>query len=260
MNCNFHIGQRSKIYIGAVWTILPEVLPEGRVVVISDASVDRLHPDLLAGFETILLGTGETIKTLATVELICRRLIETGADRSTFLLGIGGGIVTDIAGFVASVYMRGVRFGFVSTTLLGQVDASVGGKNGVNVDGYKNMVGIFNQPQFVICDPAMLRTLPDREFRAGLAEALKAGIIADDSGSRRRHVQRGGIRRPKVLTDFHTQRQFRHLRTGKKQSRPKGYVLLSAEGDYIALFWGGGKLAFFVELAVVGNVAFGNHT
>ena len=102
-----------------------------------------------------------------------------GADRKTFILGVGGGIVTDVAGFAASIYMRGLPFGFVSTTLLGQVDASVGGKNGVNVDGYKNMAGTFTQPRFVVCDPALLRTLPEREFRAGLAEAVKAAVIAD---------------------------------------------------------------------------------
>ena len=87
--------------------------------------------------------------------------------------------MTDIAGFVAATYMRGVEFGFVSTTLLGQVDASVGGKNGVNVDGYKNMVGTFRQPRFVVCDVNLLRTLPAREFRSGLAEIIKSGIIAD---------------------------------------------------------------------------------
>ena len=95
------------------------------------------------------------------------------------MLGIGGGIVTDVAGFAAATYMRGLDFGFVSTTLLGQVDASVGGKNGVNVDGYKNMAGTFSQPRFVVCDPGMLRTLSDREFRAGLAEVVKAAVIAD---------------------------------------------------------------------------------
>ena len=84
-----------------------------------------------------------------------------------------------MAGFAAATYMRGVAFGFVPTTLLGQVDAAVGGKNGVNVDGYKNMAGTFTQPQLVICDPALLRTLPDREFRAGLAEVVKAAVIAD---------------------------------------------------------------------------------
>lgn len=95
------------------------------------------------------------------------------------MLGIGGGIVTDVTGFAAATYMRGLDFGFVSTTLLGQVDASVGGKNGVNVDGYKNMAGTFSQPRFVVCDPGMLRTLSDREFRAGLAEVVKAAVIAD---------------------------------------------------------------------------------
>ena len=84
-----------------------------------------------------------------------------------------------MAGFAAATYMRGLSFGFVSTTLLGQVDASVGGKNGVNVDGYKNMAGTFKQPRFVICDPEMLRTLSDREFRTGLAEVVKAAVIAD---------------------------------------------------------------------------------
>ena len=95
------------------------------------------------------------------------------------MLAVGGGIVTDVAGFAAATYMRGLSFGFVSTTLLGQVDASVGGKNGVNVDGYKNMAGTFKQPRFVICDPEMLRTLSDREFRTGLAEVVKAAVIAD---------------------------------------------------------------------------------
>lgn len=175
----FSVRQQSEIYIGPVADILPGALPEGRVVVVSDATIDRLYHPLLARYETVLIGTGESIKTLQTVESIYRRFIELGVDRKTFVLGIGGGIVTDVAGFAAATYMRGVRFGFVSTTLLGQVDASVGGKNGVNVDGYKNMAGTFTQPQFVICDPAMLRTLPDREFRAGLAEVVKAAIIAD---------------------------------------------------------------------------------
>ena len=175
----FNVRQQSQVYIGSAAELLPELLPEGRVVVVSDATIDRLYHPLLAKYDTVLIGTGESIKTLQTVETIYRRFIELGVDRSTFVLGIGGGIVTDVAGFAASTYMRGLRFGFVSTTLLGQVDASVGGKNGVNVDGYKNMAGTFTQPQFVVCDPSLLRSLPDREFRAGLAEVVKAAIIAD---------------------------------------------------------------------------------
>ena len=175
----FNVRSRSGIYIGPVKDILSGVLPEGRVVVVSDATIDRLYLPLLEKYDTVLIGLGESVKTLQTVETIYRRFIELGVDRSTFVLAVGGGIVTDVAGFAASTYMRGLKFGFVSTTLLGQVDASVGGKNGVNVDGYKNMAGTFTQPQFVICDPGLLRTLPDREFRAGLAEVVKAAIIAD---------------------------------------------------------------------------------
>lgn len=177
----FNLRNRSEVYIGSAAELLPGLLPKGRVVVVADSTIDRLYHALLAKYDAVLIGLGESIKTLQTVETIYRRFIELGVDRSTFVLAIGGGIVTDIAGFAASTYMRGVKFGFVSTTLLGQVDASVGGKNGVNVDGYKNMVGTFTQPQFVICDPALLRSLPEREFRAGLAEVVKAAIIADGS-------------------------------------------------------------------------------
>lgn len=179
MKPSFNLREQSEIYIGATDDILSGVLPGGRVVVVSDATIDRLYHPLLAPYDTVLIGTGESMKTFQTVETIWRRFIELGVDRSTFVLAVGGGIVTDVAGFAAATYMRGLSFGFVSTTLLGQVDASVGGKNGVNVDGYKNMAGTFTQPRFVVCDPGMLRTLSDREFRAGLAEVVKAAIIAD---------------------------------------------------------------------------------
>ena len=176
----FNVREQSEVYIGPAAELLPGLLPEGRrVVVVCDAAIDRLYQKLLAPYERVLIGSGESIKTLQTVESVYRRFIELGVDRRTFVLAVGGGIVTDIAGFAASTYMRGLDFGFISTTLLGQVDASVGGKNGVNIDGYKNMAGTFTQPYFVICDPALLRTLPEREFRAGLAEVVKTAIIAD---------------------------------------------------------------------------------
>lgn len=176
----FSVRGRSDVFIGPAAEILPDVLPAGRVVAVSDAAVAELHGRLLAPYETLLVGRGEEHKTLRTVETLCRRLIGLGADRKTFILGVGGGIVTDVAGFAASIYMRGLPFGFVSTTLLGCVDASVGGKNGVNLDGYKNMAGVFAQPQFVVCDTSLFATLPLREIRAGLAEAVKAGIIGDE--------------------------------------------------------------------------------
>ena len=179
MDLSIKVKDYSEVYVGSVAELLPRLLPERRIIVISDTNIDRYYHSLLESFDHILIGLGESSKTLLTIDNIYRRLIELGADRSTFILGIGGGIVTDIAGFAAATYMRGLEFGFISTTLLGQVDASVGGKNGVNVDGYKNMVGTFRQPRFVICDVNLLRTLPVREFRSGLAEVVKSGIIAD---------------------------------------------------------------------------------
>ena len=173
------INQTSTLYVGRAEELLERVLSEGRTVVITDANIDRLYPNLVRRFEHIIVGQGEVCKSLQTVERVYRELMAMGADRSTFILGIGGGIVTDIAGYVAATYMRGVEFGFVSTTLLGQVDASIGGKNGVNVADYKNMVGTFRHPRFVIADVEMLRTLPKRELRAGMAEVVKSAIIAD---------------------------------------------------------------------------------
>lgn len=173
------INNSSTLYVGRATELLAELLPEGRVIIITDANIDRLYPDLVRRYEHIIIGGGEANKSLQAAAAIYDRLMAMGADRSTFILGIGGGIVTDIAGFVATTYMRGLGFGFVSTTLLGQVDASVGGKNGVNVAGYKNMVGTFSHPRFVISDVEMLRTLPKREWRAGMAEAIKSAIVGD---------------------------------------------------------------------------------
>ena len=173
------ITDNSRAYIGNAVELLHELLPQKRVIVISDSNIDRTHSDLVQSYEHILIGLGEQAKSLTTLDEVYRKLIEMGADRSTFILGIGGGIVTDVAGFVASTYMRGVEFGFITTTLLGSVDASVGGKNGVNIGGFKNMVGTFSQPRFVICDVALLHSLSNREFRAGLAEVIKTAILGD---------------------------------------------------------------------------------
>gem|GEM_PF-964521 len=180
MSYSLQVAGRSRVVVGRTVEELPRLLPQGRVIVLTDRNVARCRPELFEGCDPICMEPGEEHKTLQTVEEVCRELIRRGADRTTFLLGVGGGIVTDVTGFVASVYMRGVPFGFVSTTLLGCVDASVGGKNGVNLDGYKNMAGVFAQPQFVVCDTSLFATLPLREIRAGLAEAVKAGIIGDE--------------------------------------------------------------------------------
>jgi len=169
----------SLVMIGESIKNLTEYLSGSEAIIITDVNVHRHYHDLFPTDKVIRIGTGEGIKTLETVEDIIRRLIEMEADRTSFIVGIGGGIVCDIAGFAASIYERGLRFGFVSTTLLSQVDASVGGKNGVNFEGYKNMVGVFNQPDFVLCDPDLLKTLPEKEILNGCAEIVKHAAIAD---------------------------------------------------------------------------------
>ena len=151
----------------------------GKVVAITDSNVSRLHGARLKGMDVIAIKPGEQHKTLETVGDIVAKLLELEADRSTLIAGVGGGIVCDVAGFVASTYMRGVRFGFAPTTLLAQVDASVGGKNGVNFRGYKNIIGTIRQPEFCLCDFSLLGTLPQVEMRNGFAEAVKSAAIGD---------------------------------------------------------------------------------
>jgi 3-dehydroquinate synthase len=169
----------SRILIGERLENLQRYIPVARPIIITDVNVGKLYPPDLMTADVITIGTGEGIKTLDTVQDIYSQLVSSGADRTSFIVGFGGGIVCDIAGFVASTFLRGVRFGFVATTLLAQVDASVGGKNGVNFEGYKNMVGLFNQPEFVISDPELLKTLPQKEILCGLAEIVKHAAIAD---------------------------------------------------------------------------------
>lgn len=169
----------SRILIGERMENLQRYVPAAKPIIITDVNVGKLYPPDSMASDVITIGTGEKIKTLDTVGDIYAHLVSSGADRSAFIVGIGGGIVCDISGFVASTFLRGVRFGFVATTLLAQVDASVGGKNGVNFEGYKNMIGLFQQPEFVICDPELLKTLPQKEISCGLAEIVKHAAIAD---------------------------------------------------------------------------------
>jgi 3-dehydroquinate synthase len=169
----------SRILIGEAAANVHKYLPPACVVVITDSNVRRHYGALCGAFPTITIEAGEPHKTLATIDYITSELVRLEADRKTFILGVGGGIVCDVAGFAASVFMRGLPFGFVSTSLLSQVDASVGGKNGVNYRGYKNMLGVFAQPQLVICDPLSMATLPQKEFVAGFAEIVKAAMIAN---------------------------------------------------------------------------------
>ena len=171
---------KSTLLVGEKLKHLAAYLPPSSTVIITDENVRHLYGDQFPESRIIEIGMGEGIKTLETVQDIFQELVDQEADRTVFIVGIGGGIVCDVTGFVASTYLRGVRFGFVATTLLAQVDASAGGKNGVNFSGYKNMVGVFNQPEFVICDPEVLQTLSKRDRGCGLAEIVKHAAIAND--------------------------------------------------------------------------------
>lgn len=133
----------------------------------------------LDNYDIIEILAGEENKTIPFCEGVWRMLIDFGADRQSLMINLGGGVVTDLGGFAASTFKRGIDFVQVPTTLLSQVDASVGGKTGVDLDGIKNIVGTFTQPKAVFIDPEFIRTLPARQVRSGLAEMLKHGLIAD---------------------------------------------------------------------------------
>ena len=172
-------GTSSEIFVGKNWESVAELLPESGVVIITDDNVKRIYGKKFPQVPVFSVTPGESSKKLAVVENLAEKLLDKGIDRSGFILAVGGGVVCDIAGFLASIYMRGIRCGYVSTSLLSQVDASTGGKNGVNLGGTKNMLGNIRQPEFVICDTEMLLTLSEQEYLSGLAELIKTAVIGD---------------------------------------------------------------------------------
>jgi len=156
-----------------------EKLARGRrLVTVTDARVLKLHPSSMPDGEVIVIGQGERAKTLATVEKVLLKFSELEIDRSAMVVGMGGGIVCDIAGFAAATYHRGMDLCLAPTTLLAQADAAIGGKSGLNLRGFKNIVGTIRQPKHVICDVAFLKTQGDVDFGNGLAEVVKHGAIA----------------------------------------------------------------------------------
>lgn len=168
-----------RVVLGDCRTRLPELCGARRVVVVTDANVRRLHQERFPKADVVEIGQGETSKTLETVSTLYERFLALGLDRKALVLGIGGGIVCDVAAYAAATWLRGLDTGLVPTTVLAQADAGIGGKNGVNFRGLKNQVGTIRQPRFVLCDPAFLSTLPEAEVKNGFAEVIKAGAIAD---------------------------------------------------------------------------------
>lgn len=158
---------------------LKEFVDVNQSIFLVDENVLAQHQKRFKDWKVIPVKPGEKYKTQATVDSIIKQLIQLGADRKTTLIGVGGGVVTDIAGYVASIFMRGIKFGFVPTTILSLVDASIGGKNGIDVGVYKNMVGTINQPSFILHDLVFLNSLPEIEWRNGFAEIIKHACIKD---------------------------------------------------------------------------------
>lgn len=173
-------NKNSFILFNCSFMEIEKFVPGRRVFLITDENVNRLYGNSFPSFwERIVLGSGEGAKTLKSLEFIYEKLLAGGADRASFILAVGGGVVCDLAGFAASTYLRGIDFAFVPTTLLAQADAAIGGKNAVNFRGYKNIVGVFNQPLFVLIDPSFLVTLGEKEISCGFAEIIKSAVIAD---------------------------------------------------------------------------------
>ncbi len=173
--------------LGEAGTLIKPILSGARCAVIADANVAPLFGEKVsqslnsAGFavETIVVEGGESAKSMAKAAELCQRLTELRLDRRSFLLSLGGGVVGDLAGFVAAIYLRGIRYVSLPTTLLAQIDSCVGGKTGVNLSVGKNLIGAFHHPSLVLADTDALQTLPERIWNEGFAEAIKHGIIRD---------------------------------------------------------------------------------
>lgn len=168
-------------YFNSKFSTLSKLANKRSTVLITDEHVFQSNRQKFNGWNVIVLRAGEEYKIQTTADAIITQLLKMGADRSTLLVGVGGGVVTDLTGYVASIYMRGLSFGFIPTTLLGMVDASIGGKNGVNQLHYKNMIGAIRQPAFLLFDTSFLQTLPAMEWQNGFAEMIKHAICFDRS-------------------------------------------------------------------------------
>lgn len=170
---------KTTCYFDASFAEIGNLIEKDRAVFITDQNIFEHYQKYFKGCRTIQIRPGESYKVQYTVDQIIDQLISFGVDRKTTIIGVGGGVVTDIVGYAASVYMRGIPFGFVPTSILGMVDASIGGKNGIDVGPYKNMVGTFRQPDFLFYDVSLLKTLPEKEWINGFAEIIKHAAIKD---------------------------------------------------------------------------------
>ena len=169
------------LYLDASFKAINTLIPPGDSFFLTDENIYNAHTAKFKGRQAIVIKPGEAFKTQETVAHVVEQLISLGASRKSWLVGVGGGVVTDIAGYVAGIYMRGIKFAFVPTSILAMVDAAIGGKNGVDVGVYKNMVGLIRQPSFLLYDYSLLRSLPAEEWMNGCAEIIKHACIRDEA-------------------------------------------------------------------------------
>ncbi len=172
-------SKQTAFYFDADFSYLEKLVSKEKAVIVTDENVFAAHKKKLKDWNTIILKPGEQYKVQQTVDVVIDQLIAMGADRQTILVGMGGGVITDITGYVAGIYMRGIEVGFIPTSILAMVDAAIGGKNGIDVGVYKNMVGLIRQPSFLLYDYTLLKTLPLAEWQNGFAEIIKHACIKD---------------------------------------------------------------------------------
>jgi len=207
---------------------LKELVDQKNSIIITDENVFGYHEKRFKNWNVIVIMPGEEYKIQSTVDAVIEELVAVQADRKTTLIGVGGGVVTDITGYAASIYMRGINFGFVPTTLLSMVDASIGGKNGIDVGVYKNLVGTVRQPSFILHDLIFLNSLPQAEWVNGFAEIIKHACIKDaamfrdlEAGSLKKYqgrkisvcklIQRNAILKTKVVQQDEFEKGGRRL-------------------------------------------------
>ncbi len=166
-------------YFDAAFSYLQQVAAKENVVIITDENIYQQHNEKFSGYKLVKMAAGEQHKNQSTIDSIIGELILLEADKNTVLIGVGGGVVTDITGYVAAVYMRGLQFGLIPTSILAMVDAAIGGKNGIDVGIYKNMIGTIRQPDFILYDYSFLQTLPVKEWINGFSEIIKHACIKD---------------------------------------------------------------------------------
>ncbi|MCX6211207.1 MAG: 3-dehydroquinate synthase [Bacteroidetes bacterium] len=171
--------QTVSFFLEGKFAAIHNMVDKSNAFYITDENVYALHQKKFKGKKTIIIPAGEEHKQQATVDFIIEALVNLGATRQAVLIGVGGGVVTDMVGYVAGVFMRGVAVGFVPTTILAMVDASIGGKNGIDLGLYKNMVGLIRQPSFLLYDLDFLKTLPQHQWENGFAEIIKHAAIKD---------------------------------------------------------------------------------